>query len=53
VSHAIEKTAVRAGFSVVRDFVGHASAGKCTRTADSNFGPPGGGSKLKKGIPGL
>ncbi len=50
VSHAIEQTAVDAGLSVVRDFVGH-GVGKSMHEDPQvpNFGRPGKGPRLKKG----
>ncbi len=51
VSHAIEQVAVEAGFSVVRDFVGH-GVGRTMHEDPQvpNFGPPGKGPKLKPGM---
>ncbi|MEI8350935.1 MAG: type I methionyl aminopeptidase [bacterium] len=51
VSHAIEAVAVRAGFSVVRDFVGHGIGRKMHEDPQiPNFGNPGKGPKLKVGM---
>jgi methionyl aminopeptidase len=51
ISHAIERTAVEAGFSVVRTFVGH-GIGRTMHEDPQipNFGPPGRGSRLKTGM---
>lgn len=51
VSHAIETTAVDAGFSVVRDFVGH-GIGRTMHEDPQipNFGAPGRGPKLQVGM---
>lgn len=51
ISHAIESTATEAGFSVVRDFVGH-GIGRSMHEEPQvpNFGPPGEGSRLKAGM---
>lgn len=51
VSHAVEKTATEAGFSVVRDFVGHGIGRSMHEDPQiPNFGPPGRGPKLKTGM---
>jgi len=51
VSNAIEAVAVRAGFSVVRDFVGHGIGRKMHEDPQiPNFGNPGKGPKLKVGM---
>lgn len=51
ISHAIETVAVRAGFSVVRDFVGHGIGRKMHEDPQiPNYGPPGCGPKLKEGM---
>ena len=51
ISHAIETTAEEAGFSVVRDFVGHGVGRKMHEDPQiPNFGPPGHGPKLKNGM---
>ena len=51
LSHAIEEVAVRAGFSVVRDFVGHGIGRKMHEDPQiPNFGTPGRGPKLKVGM---
>mgnify|MGYP003586762192 CR=1 FL=1 len=51
ISHAIESTAREAGYSVVRDFVGH-GVGKSMHEDPQipNFGPPGRGPRLKPGM---
>ena len=51
ISSAIETAAVRAGFSVVRDFVGHGIGRKMHEDPQiPNYGPPGCGPKLKVGM---
>ncbi len=51
LSHAVEEVAVRAGFSVVRDFVGHGIGRKMHEDPQiPNFGTPGRGPKLKVGM---
>jgi methionyl aminopeptidase len=51
LSHAIEMVAVNAGFSVVRDFVGHGVGRKMHEDPQiPNFGNPGKGPKLKVGM---
>ena len=51
VSHAIEKVAVNAGFSVVRDFVGHGIGRDLHEDPQiPNFGEPGKGVELKAGM---
>jgi len=51
VSHAVETVATDAGFSVVRDFVGH-GVGRSMHEDPQvpNFGPPGKGPRLKPGM---
>ena len=51
VSHAIETVAIDAGYSVVRDFVGH-GVGRSMHEDPQipNFGLPGRGPKLKPGM---
>jgi methionyl aminopeptidase len=51
ISHAIERTAKSAGFSVVRDFVGH-GIGRSMHEEPQipNFGMPGQGPRLKAGM---
>lgn len=51
ISHAIESVAVKAGFSVVRDFVGH-GVGKALHEDPQvpNFGQPGKGATLRTGM---
>ncbi|MCE9614111.1 MAG: type I methionyl aminopeptidase [Lentisphaerae bacterium] len=51
ISHAIEREAVAAGFSVVREFVGHGVGQKMHEDPQiPNFGPPGRGPLLKPGM---
>jgi methionyl aminopeptidase len=51
VSHAIEQTAVAAGFSVVRDFVGHGIGRQMHEDPQiPNYGPPGRGPRLREGM---
>jgi len=51
ISHSIEKRAGRDGFSVVRDFVGHGIGKKLHEDPQIlNYGPPGQGPALKKGM---
>ncbi len=51
VSHIIEQTSEEAGFSVVRDFVGHGVGRKLHEEPQiPNFGKPGRGPKLKAGM---
>lgn len=51
ISHAIEMTATRAGFSVVRDFVGHGIGRKMHEEPQiPNYGLPGQGPVLKAGM---
>lgn len=51
VSHAIETTARQAGFSVVRDFVGHGVGRQMHEDPQiPNFGPPGRGPRLQPGM---
>ena len=48
ISHAIERTTQEAGFSVVRQFVGHGIGRQLHEDPQiPNFGPPGTGPKLK------
>jgi methionyl aminopeptidase len=51
ISHAIEQEVVSAGFSVVRDFVGH-GIGRSMHEEPQipNYGPPGKGPRLKAGM---
>lgn len=51
ISHAVEQAAVAAGFSVVRDFVGH-GIGRSMHEEPQipNYGPPGRGPKLRAGM---
>lgn len=51
ISHAIESTARAAGYTVVRDFVGHGIGRSMHEDPQvPNFGPPGRGPKLKPGM---
>jgi len=51
VSHAIEETVTKAGFSVVHDFVGHGVGRKLHEDPQvPNFGEAGRGPKLKVGM---
>lgn len=51
ISHSIEKKAKAAGFSVVREFVGHGIGRDMHEDPQiPNFGPPGRGPRLKKGM---
>lgn len=51
VSHAVETTAKKAGFSVVRDFVGHGIGRSMHEDPQiPNYGPPGQGPILKPGM---
>ena len=51
ISHAIEKTAVKAGFSVVREFVGHGIGKRMHEEPQiPNFGAAGRGPLLKPGM---
>ncbi len=51
VSHAVESVVTEAGFSVVRDFVGH-GIGRSMHEEPQipNFGPPGRGPRLRPGM---
>jgi methionyl aminopeptidase len=51
VSHAIQQTAEAAGFSVVREFVGH-GVGRSMHEEPQipNYGPPGRGPRLRPGM---
>jgi methionyl aminopeptidase len=51
LSHAVERTTVEAGFSVVREFVGHGIGRRLHEEPQiPNFGPPGCGPVLKAGM---
>ena len=51
ISHAVEATVAQAGFSVVRDFVGHGVGRKLHEDPQiPNFGTAGAGPKLKVGM---
>ena len=51
ISHAIETVATSAGFSVVRDFVGHGVGRRLHEDPQlPNYGPPGRGPKLRAGM---
>ena len=51
VSHAVEHVAVRAGFFIVKEFVGH-GVGRSMHEDPQipNFGPPGRGPRLRSGM---
>ena len=51
ISHAVERVAVAAGFSIVRDFVGHGIGREMHEDPQiPNFGPPNRGPRLKAGM---
>lgn len=51
LSHAVERTTTEAGFSVVREFVGHGIGRRLHEEPQiPNFGPPGCGPVLKAGM---
>jgi len=51
ISHAIEAVAVKAGFKVVREYVGHGIGRKMHEEPQiPNFGLPGHGPRLKEGM---
>lgn len=51
ISHAVQTTAETAGYSVVREFVGHGIGRKLHEDPQiPNFGQPGQGPKLKSGM---
>jgi methionyl aminopeptidase len=51
ISHAVEQTAMAAGFSVVREFVGHGVGTQMHEEPQiPNFGPPGKGPRLRAGM---
>lgn len=51
VSHAVQSFVEQAGFSVVRDFVGHGIGRQLHESPQiPNFGPPGQGPRLKAGM---
>ena len=51
ISNAVEKAVVAAGFSVVRDFVGHGIGRELHEDPQiPNFGAPGKGPRLKEGM---
>ncbi|SDL83942.1 type I methionyl aminopeptidase [Halarsenatibacter silvermanii] len=51
ISAAVQKTAEEAGFSVVRQYVGHGIGREMHEEPQiPNFGPPGEGPKLKEGM---
>ena len=51
ISHAIQKHAEAKGFSIVRSFVGHGIGGSLHEEPQvPNFGPPGKGPRLIKGM---
>lgn len=51
ISHAVQKVAESAGYSIVREFVGH-GIGRTMHEEPQipNFGPPGRGPRLKEGM---
>lgn len=51
ISHAIQKCAEEAGFSIVREYVGHGIGASLHEEPQiPNFGPPGRGPRLKPGM---
>ena len=51
ISHAVQSTVEKEGFSVVRDFVGHGIGRKLHEAPQlPNYGPPGQGVRLKHGM---
>ncbi|MFT7489787.1 MAG: methionyl aminopeptidase [Candidatus Promineifilaceae bacterium] len=51
VSHAIEQEGIKAGFTIVRDFVGHGVGREMHEEPQiPNFGPPGKGPILRAGM---
>lgn len=51
ISHAIQQTVEQAGFSVVREYVGHGIGTKLHEDPQiPNYGPPGRGPRLKVGM---
>ena len=51
ISHAVQSTVEREGFSIVRDFVGHGIGRKLHEAPQlPNYGPPGQGVRLKHGM---
>lgn len=51
ISHAVQSTVEKEGFSVVRDFVGHGIGQKLHEAPQlPNYGPPGQGVRLKHGM---
>lgn len=51
ISHAIQEYAEKAGFSIVREYVGHGIGTNLHEDPQiPNFGPPGRGPRLKKGM---
>lgn len=51
ISHAVQQKAEGAGYSVVRQFVGHGIGKEMWEDPEvPNFGPPGKGPRLKKGM---
>ncbi len=51
ISHAIEQTALGAGFQVVREYVGHGIGRRLHEDPQiPNYGPPGRGPELKPGL---
>ena len=51
ISHAVEQVVLAAGFSVVKEFVGHGVGRKMHEEPQiPNFGPPGKGARLRTGM---
>ncbi len=51
ISHAVESTALAAGFQPVRDFVGHGVGRRLHEDPQiPNYGPPGRGARLRAGM---
>ena len=51
ISHAVESTAARRGYSVVREFVGHGVGRRLHEEPQvPNYGPPNSGIRLKPGM---
>jgi methionyl aminopeptidase len=51
ISHAVQRVVERAGFGVIRDFVGHGIGRSLHEDPQiPNFGPPGRGPKLQAGM---
>lgn len=51
IGHAVETHAVKAGFGVVRDFVGHGIGARLHEEPQvPNFGPPRRGPRIEEGV---